>query len=181
MVPSSPESVRETPDLFELHGVPEVYGLPEDPGKLLLVLHGELQRTWKTAGSNLYAFAATPQYYVQLAEETRSALASEMLALSRSESESRFPTVHPLKDVAFAQVGRDERYLPNCLILEAHLHEADSFFQSPHAFVVCRGLLEEVVRRILREFRPQEDGEKGQTYRILSVKMGSPTGRTNFI
>lgn len=160
MVPSPPENVRETPHLFVLHGALEVFDLTEDPGKLLLVLHGELLRTWKSTGSTFYAFAATPQRYVQLAEEIRSALASEMRELSRSESESRFPTVHPLKDVHFAQVGQHEHYLPNCLILEAHPHEADSFFQSPHAFLSDRDFLPELARRMLQEFRLSENGEK---------------------
>ena len=157
MVPSAPESIREIPHLFDLHGAPEVYDLPEDPGKSLLVLHGELLRTWKSAGSTLYAFAATPQRYVLLAEAIRSAVASEMPELSRSEVESRFPIVHPLKDAHFAQVGRYERYLPNCLILEAHPHEAESFFQNPHAFVSDRDFLEELARRVLDEFRSSED------------------------
>ena len=157
MVPSTPEGIKETPHLFALCGVPEVYGLQEDPGKSLLVLHGELPRTWISAGSTLYAFAATPQHYVQLAEEIRSAVASEMLELSLSESESRFQIVHPLKDVHFAQVGRYEHYLPNCLILEAHPHEADSFFQNPHAFLSDRDFLEELASRVLDEFRSPEE------------------------
>ena len=108
-------------------------------------------------GAPFTHFSATPQRYVLLAEEIRSAIASEMPVLSRSEAASRFPIVHPLKDAHFAHVGRYEHYRPNCLILEAHPHEADSFFQDPHAFLSDREFLDELAERVIREFLPPDD------------------------
>ena len=157
MAPSPPESIRETPHLIRLSGNPEVYSLLDHPEKLLLVLHGELLRTWISAGSILYAFSADPPGYVQLAEYLRSAIASEMPVLSQSELESRFRIVRPLRAAHFAQVGHDQHYRPNCLILEAHPHEGNSFFENHHAFASSHDGLEKLVERILQENRQTED------------------------
>ena len=159
MVPSPPEKIRANPHLIRIGHKADVYRLAEARETLLLVLHGALHPTLIAAGSTQYAFASTPQDYVQLARDLHRSLVSEVPELTLSEAKSRFPVVRFLKAVLFGQAGRHEDYVPNCLYLETDESGRHSFGESRYAFETSHQDLEALAKRLLQEFGQISDDE----------------------